>query len=298
MACNVKATDVTDGTTMKTSGVSDRLCIALITDVFHDDPEGQRLDARLAEAKAGGAELAVLPELPLDPWAPASQEWSDDDAEPPDGPRQRRQAAAARSAELAVLGGAIVRDPVNGRRHNTVILFDASGREVAAYRKAHLPDEEGFWETHHYEPGGEAPAVIQALSMPIGIQICSDVNRPEGSHQLAALGAEAIFAPRATPRESYPRWRLVLRANAVTSAVYVISVNRTGPERGVPIGGPSVVIGPDGSVVVETEDPIGLATLERSAVLRARREYPGYLPVRADLYAAGWARVADEASGT
>ncbi|UCG75417.1 MAG: carbon-nitrogen hydrolase family protein, partial [Gemmatimonadota bacterium] len=203
-----------------TSGVSeraDRLRIALITEVFHDDPDGRRLDARLSEAKAGGAELAVLPELPLDPWAPASPEPSDADAELPAGPRQRRQAAAARTAEIAVLGGAIVRDPVSGRRHNTVILYDATGREAAVSRKLHLPEEEGFWETHHYEPGTETPSVIRALSMPIGIQICSDVQRPEGSHLLAALGAEAIFAPRATPRESYARWRMVLRANAVTS---------------------------------------------------------------------------------
>jgi N-carbamoylputrescine amidase len=278
------------------SDVADRLRIALITEVFHDDPEGRRLDARLAEAKTGGAELAVLPELPLDPWAPASREPSEDDAELPDGPRQRRQAAAARKADIAVLGGAIIRDPVSGRRHNTVILFDASGQAVASYRKLHLPEETGFWETHHYEPGTETPAVIRALPLSIGIQICSDVNRPEGSHQLAALGAEAIFAPRATPRDSYARWRLVLRANAITSGLYVVSVNRTGPERGVPIGGPSLVVAPDGSIVLETEDPVGLATLERSAVAEARREYPGYLPVRADLYAAGWAQAAKETS--
>jgi predicted amidohydrolase len=34
--------------------------------------------------------------------------------------------------------------------------------------------------------------------MRFGIQVCSDVNRPEGSLLLGALGAEAIVCPRAT----------------------------------------------------------------------------------------------------
>jgi predicted amidohydrolase len=128
--------------------------------------------------------------------------------------------------------------------------------------------------------------------MPVGVQVCSDVNRPEGSHLLGALGAEAILAPRATESRTWPRWRLVLQANALTTAAYVLSVNRPGPEDGVPIGGPSVVVAPDGEVLLETTDPVAVATLERDVVRRARAEYPGYMPVRAGLYAAGWAAAA------
>lgn len=66
------------------------------------------------------------------------------------------------------------------------------------------------------------------------------------------------------------------------------------PEAGVPIGGPSVAIGPDGEILVETTDPIAVATLDRRRVRTVRQDYPGYLPQRADLYALGWARVAAE----
>ncbi|MGH7541837.1 MAG: carbon-nitrogen hydrolase family protein [Gemmatimonadota bacterium] len=269
-----------------------QLSVALITDVFHDDPEGERLQAGLAEARRRGAELAVLPELPLNEWCPALPGPRDEDAEEPDGPRQSRMAAAARAAGIALLGGAIVRSIHSGRRHNTALLFDAEGEPVARHVKLHLPDEEGFWETRHYEPGEAPPAVIDQLGLRLGIQTCSDIQRPQGTALLATSGAEAVLVPRCTPAASWGRWRLVMRAAALTCALYIVSVNRPAPEHGVAIGGPSVVIGPDGEVLLETTDPIALATLDRRAVREARQAYPGYLPMRTDLYAHGWARIA------
>ena len=267
------------------------LAVALVSDVFFSEDGPDRLRRRLREAGEMGADLAVLPEIPLNPWSPATQTARDDDAEAPGGPRHQMLAAAARDAGIGVVGGAIVRDAASGRRHNTALAFDAAGDLRATYQKLHLPEEPGFWETSHYAAGEAMPSVIEGFGLRFGVQICSDINRPEGSHLLGALGAEAIFNPRATERQTYPRWRVVFIANALTSTAYVLSVNRPAPEQGVLIGGPSIAVAPDGEVLVETTDPVALVRLERSRVERARREYPGYLPVRADLYARGWSRL-------
>ncbi len=280
---------------MEKTHMSDaRLTVAMLTEVFHDDPGGERLLTRLEEARTAGAELAVLPELPLNSWCPASRNTADADAEPPGGARQQIMSQTARRAGIGLLGGAIVRDPETGTRHNTAILYDLSGQQLATYRKLHLPQEEGFWEASHYQAGSEPPGPIAGFAMPIGVQVCSDVNRPEGTLLLGTQGTGAVFVPRATPPESYARWRVVLQANAVTAAVYVVSVNRTDSDSVVPIGGPSVAIAPDGEVMVETTDPVACVTLSGKAVEAARREYPGYLPVRADLYARAWAGIARE----
>ncbi|MFQ5741234.1 MAG: hypothetical protein ACE5JX_19725 [Acidobacteriota bacterium] len=69
---------------------------------------------------------------------------------------------------------------------------------------------------------------------------------------------------------------------------------RPRPEQGVPLGGPSLAVAPDGSVLVETTDALAVVKLERQRVVAARGDYPGYLPVRADLYARGWSRVVPE----
>lgn len=267
---------------------SPSLTLALITDVFPQPGEYGRLADRLREARAQGAQLAVLPELPLNRWAPATRTPSDADAEPPDGPRATALALAARTAELAVLGGAIVRDPASGRRYNTALLSAPTGKELLRYRKIHLPDEEGYWEAHHYEPGDRLRAPVDLGGFGIGVQVCSDANRPQGCNSLAAMGAEVILVPRATPVETYARWRLVLCADAVTSCAYVVSVNRPATRSGEIIGGPSLVSGPSGEVLLETTDPVAVITLDRSALEQARRQYPGYLDVRAEVYEQAW----------
>lgn len=266
------------------------MTVALISEVFHEADGAERLPRRLREARDAGAELALLPELPLNPWSPATQQARDEDAEEIGGPRTQAQAEAAREAGIGLVGGIIARD-ATGRRASTALVFDAGGRLVATYEKLHLPEEPGFWETSHYEPGRTVPCPIAGFRMPLGVQICSDVNRPEGSHLLGAQGAEVILCPRATERATYDRWRTVFRANALTSTAFVLSVNRPAAEQGVELGGPSLAVGPDDRILVETTDPLAIVTLDPDVVAMARGRYPGYLAIRADIYAEAWRAV-------
>ena len=268
--------------------MDEHVTVALITDVFHDDPEGSRLRERLNEARTLGASLAVLPELPLNSWSPAPRVPRDEDAEPPGGPRQRMMAEGAAEVGVSLLGGAIVLDPDTGQRHNTAILYDANGLESGRYRKVHLPEEDGYWETSHYVPGTEPPQVMPGPGITIGVQICSDINRPQGSQLLRSQGAEALLVPRATPSETYERWRLILRANAVMADSYLLSVNRPRPEFDVDIGGPSLAVAPDGEVLYEGTDPVAVVQLEARRAGAAAEDYPGYLARPVGLYARGW----------
>ena len=268
-----------------------KLTVALISETFWGADGTQRLKQRLAEVAERGADLAVLPELPLNPWRPSTREAKAEDAEPMDGPRATAQREAAAEAGIGLIGGIIHRDE-GGRRTSRALIIDRAGEIRATYEKLHLPEEPGFWETSHYEPGIEAPKRIDAFGVPIGVQLCSDNNRPEGTHLLGAQGAMAMINPRATEEKTYQRWKTVFRANALTSTLYVLSVNRPHPEDGVLIGGPTVAFDPRGELLVETTDTIALVTLDARVVSEARRGYPGYLPVRARLYADAWDDVA------
>lgn len=263
--------------------------VALISEVFYDDYA--RLTDWLRDAKLRAADLVVLPEIPLNAWSPASEQARDDDAEDPVGPRHRAMSYAARDAGIALIGGAIVRDPGTKRRYNTALVFDDTGALVSSYRKVHLPDEEGFRETRHYDPGDALPPVVEGFPLRLGLQVCSDINRPQGTQLLAAMGAEVIINPRATEAATFARWKTVFIANAMTTGTYILSVARPREEFGVKLGGPTFAVAPTGDVLVETTDPIAVVDLDRAVVDQARQKYPGYLATRADLYAEGWKRV-------
>jgi len=269
-----------------------RLTVALISEVFWE-PDGRgRLRDRLAEATERGADIAVLPEIPLNPWSPATKDQREDDAEPMGGPRMTTQQEAAAEAGIGLVGGIIHRAAESGRRTQRSLVFDRAGELVATYEKLHLPDEPGFWEPAHYDPGTQAPQRIDAFGLPIGVQVCSDTNRPQGTQLLAAQGAAAVLIPRATEEATYQRWKVVFRANALTNACYVLSVNRPHPEQGVLIGGPSIAVEPNANVMLETTDTLALVTLDAATVARAKTAYPGYLATRAQLYADAWREIA------
>lgn len=272
---------------------ADSMTIALISDVFYSADGTQRLRDRLKQAKDMGADVAVLPEIPLNPWSPATKNQRDDDAEPIDGPRASAQRSAAADVGIGLVGGAIIIDPKTKRRHNTALIINSQGDLLSTWRKSHIPEEPGFWESSHYDPGLDIPIPIEGLAMPIGVQICSDLNRPEECHILAAAGAAVVINPRATELATYQRWRNVFIANALTSACYVFSVNRPSPEQDVLIGGASFAVSPLNEVLIETTDPVAVATINRETLDKARIAYPGYLPVRADIYARGWSLVAE-----
>ena len=271
--------------------------LALLRDVFPTPDHGAALTARLKEARDGGADLVCLPEIPSLPWAPCTKQADPSHAEPLDGPRAAMQCAAAAQAGVALVGGGIHTD-AEGRRFNTALCIDADGTLVMHYRKVHIPDEVGFWEADHYDAGQDPPMPCVLADMRVGIQICSDNNRPFGCQHLAAHGCQLILNPRATEAGTLDTWTTMWRANAITTGCWVASVNRPGPEGGTPIGGPSVVVCPRGEVVLETEDPLAFVDIDLDAVAQARQDYPAYLAIPADTYTAAWANTTPKAAWT
>ena len=266
---------------------SDSLTLALVSEVFSTEDE---LVSCLKAARNQGADLAVLPELPLNEWSPATKKARVEDAESPGGWREIVQCNAARRAEIGVLGG-VIQVMSDGRRINLALLISAQGDIIDSSAKHVLPDEEGFWECDHYEPVEDPPEVIEFMGAKVGVQICSDANRPTAAQLLAAQGAHVILAPRATSISSWKRWRLAYRAMALTASTWVVSVCRPRPEFGVEMGGPSLVVDPMGEVVLETTERIATVVLDRRAVEDARQSYPGYLAWPAKTYVTGWENI-------
>jgi N-carbamoylputrescine amidase len=269
------------------------LTIAMISDVFVGEEAKERLTTCLTKAKEQGADLAVLPEIACNPWAPATKLRKDEDAEELGGFRTKLQSEAAKKSGIGLVGAAILKE--GETRYNTCLLWNEKGELLGTYQKNHIPEEDGFWETSHYSQAHESMGfpVFHFRGFNIGIQICSDMNRPQGSHLLAAAGADVIVGPRSTEIATYDKWRPVWIANALTTGCYVCSVNRPAPEEGVLIGGASIAVAPNGEVLAESCDAITVFTVRRSTIEQSRIDYPGYLPCRSDVYARCWGEIKD-----
>jgi beta-ureidopropionase len=83
----------------------------------------------------------------------------------------------------------------NGKYYNAAVLIDRQGKMIGQYRKCRIT--EGEVEEVGLTPGPVDPPVFKTDFGTIGIQICFDIEWPEGWRVLARKGAEIVFWPSA-----------------------------------------------------------------------------------------------------
>ena len=234
----------------------------------------KRMLALMDDAKAKGADLIVYPELALTTFFPR---WYMTDPAEVDGWFEREMPNAAvaplfdRAAQhqMAMNFGYAELTP-DGHRFNTAILTDRNGRIVGKYRKIHLPGHEEFdpershqhLEKRYFEPGDLGFPVWRNLGGIIGMAICNDRRWPETYRVMGLQGVEMVVLGYNTPSVNAETHveplqkrmfhnRLSLQAGAYQNATWVVGVAKAGVEDGHPLVGGSMIVNPDGEVVVE-----------------------------------------------
>jgi predicted amidohydrolase len=113
-------------------------------------------------------------------------------AEEPPGPLTRPFAEFARRHHCYVICPIYIQE--KGRCFNAAVVIDRQGQVLGQYRKIHPAEdelEEGLM------PGPLEPPVFQTDFGTIGVQICFDIEWPEGWRKLADKGARIVFWPSA-----------------------------------------------------------------------------------------------------
>jgi len=245
-----------------------------------------RAQALLAEAAAGGAELAVLPEY----FCVMGRRDTDKLAlreQPGQGPVQDFLASAAREFGLWIVGGTLpLESPEDEHVFNTSMAFSPAGECVARYDKIHL----FFYDngTEHYDerrvitPGAQ-PALFELPSRDghvwrIGMSVCYDLRFPELYRALAAQGAELLLVPSAfTHTTGAAHWETLLRARAIENLAFVLAPAQGGKhENGRRTWGQSMAVDPWGTIVAQQTSGEGVVLCEIDAVQisNARRQLP------------------------
>jgi nitrilase len=250
-----------------------------------DDPVANLATAlaRLREAAAAGARVALLPEnFSLMARRDADRRaLAEDDG---DGPVQAGLSAAARELGLWVVAGSLqLRGAPGERVAQACLVYDDRGQRVARYDKIHLfdvdlPDKgESYRESKHMAPGTQLVTVATPAGR-LGLSICYDLRFPEQYRALVAAGAEWLVVPAAfTVPTGEAHWQVLLRARAIENLSHVVAAAQWGAHpNGRSTYGHSLVVDHWGRVLAERPSGEGLvlANIDLAAQAEARRTFP------------------------
>lgn len=235
------------------------------------DPEGNRRLAReaLRAAIEAGARIVVLPELVTSGYVFESAEEARGLAISVEELADWAEEAAR--AEAVIVGG-FAELGEDGAVYNSAAVFGPDGL-LAVYRKAHLWDREKL----SFEPGAEAPPVLETPFGRIGVAVCYDLYFPELTRGLALAGADLIALPANLPLFPRPDGErpveiALAQATAHVNKVWVAVCDRAGPERGVEWTGASCIVDPDGWLAAGPVDGYGEGILHADCDLALARE--------------------------
>ena len=223
----------------------------------------------LAEAAAGGARLAILPEM----FSTGFSMDAERIAQPPEGPSESFLREQATSLNLWILASI----PESGKPspRNMALLVSPRGA-VTRYAKIHPFSYAG--EHQHYT-AGDRVVTAGVEGVRVTPFVCYDLRFPE-PFRLAAPETDLFAVVANWPQERREHWRLLLRARAIENQAYVVGVNRVGNDgHDVPHTGDSAAIDFRGRTLADAGNVAALLTVElpREPLMRFREKFPAHL---------------------
>jgi predicted amidohydrolase len=198
---------------------------------------------RLDEAKTGGADLVVFPELFLGGYY-LDQEMV-------------RRASAARAAlarmqaavdELGVACVTGVPDLRDGILYDAVAILRPH-RDPARYVKTHLHRA----EDELFTPGTEF-WTGEIAGWQCGVLVCYELGFPEIARSLAVAGARLLIAPSAFGRERTRIWQIATIARALENGCFLVAADQAGKSGELAFAGHSRVVDPAGQLLADAGD--------------------------------------------
>ncbi len=165
----------------------------------------------------------------------------------------------------------------NSRYYNTLYLTGPEGN-IGTYRKQRMfsPMEEDAFFT----PGTDPYPIQSSLGTVAGL-VCYDLRFPELLRDQAALGANLLVVPAQWPTARVNHWRILLQARAIENQMFVVGTNRCGTTGDTSFGGHSMIVGPDGTILLEAgESPDSRGIMLDPAMVKAARSLFSTLPER------------------
>lgn len=238
------------------------------------------LEQACADAKTGGADLVIFPEMALTGYNIGADRIRQL-AQPRDGAMVQSLCDMAKRHAIGVLCGFPEAD--GARVFNAVVMIDGSGTVLSICRKVHLF---GDFDRAAFSAADTLCPLVQFGDWSLGLAICYDVEFPELVRAYALAGADAILVPTANMLPYIGVATRVVPARAEENEIYVAYANRVGIEGAFEYCGLSCVTGPDGMDLARAggNEEMIFADISKDHLLRVRKSLSHLKDLRPDLY--------------
>lgn len=208
----------------------------------------------IAEARGGGADLVVFPELGLTGYL--LQDLAAEIALRLDDPRLAELASATGGLSAVV---SFVEESADHRLFIAAALLE-DGRIRHVHRKLYLPTYGLFDERRFFAAGDLLRATPSRLGVGLGLAVCEDFWHLSVPALLALDGAQVLVNVSSSPGRDLAAtnevglgtatsWRTLMRAYAQLTTSVVVFCNRVGVDESISFWGGSEVIGPNGAPI-------------------------------------------------
>lgn len=256
----------------------------------------------IREARGGGADLIVFPELGLTGYL--LQDLAGEVAMRLDDARLATLAAETAGCSAVV---SFVEESADHRLFiAAALLEDGAVRHVQ--RKVHLPTYGLFDERRFFAAGDAIRAAPSRLGVRVGLAICEDFWHLGTAQVLALDGAQILVNVSSSPGRDLAAshaeglgtaasWRSLLRAYAQLATSVVVFCNRVGVDESISFWGGSEVIGPGGESLARAplyDEALVYADVSLDDVRRERIALPLLRDERPELLARELGRIVAE----
>ena len=222
--------------------------------------------ARLKEAAAHKAELAIFPECALQGYCFSDRDEAWAVAEELSGQSCSQLASAAKESGIVAVVGFL--ECAGENLYNSAVVIGPRG-VMGVHRKIHLL----HLGVDRFTTLGDLPfPLFQAGDCRFGVNICFDCSFPESGRTVKLKGAQLLAIPTNWPITS-DSWEHTPKVRATENHIFVVAADRVGEERGFTFAGHSQIIDCEGHTLAEadaTEETILYADIDPSAADKNR----------------------------
>jgi N-carbamoylputrescine amidase len=270
--------------------------VAALQSAFTDDVAAnvRRVTELVREAAGRGANVILPSELFEGVYFCQTQREEDFSRAQPAADHPTLRHFQQLAAELGVVIPVSFFEQAGPEYYNSIVVFDADGRNLGLYRKSHIPDGPGYQEKFFFKPGNTGFRTFATKFGTIGVAICWDQWFPEAARAMTLAGADVLLYPTAIGSEpeepeldSRDSWQRVMVGHAVANSVGVVAANRIGTEAGMTFYGSSFICDARGDKLAELardQPGIALAELDLAQIHRIRASMGFFRDRRPHLY--------------